>query len=89
MRPEIHKPETFSISVIKTVNAASGRLQGTCANGKLAACLVLRELAKEAPSWVHLRMSEIIPQIVVAVHDRQEQVNAKRLLLRGYAHGEQ
>ena len=44
------------------------------ANGKLAACLVLRELAKEAPSWVHLRMAEIVPQIVVAVHDGEEEV---------------
>lgn len=36
---------------------------------------MLRELAKEAPSWVHLRMGEIIPQIVVAVHDHREPVN--------------
>lgn len=35
---------------------------------------MLHELAKEAPSWMHLRMGEIIPQIVVAVHDRDEQV---------------
>ncbi|CAN0309105.1 unnamed protein product, partial [Hapterophycus canaliculatus] len=41
---------------------------------KLAACLVLRELAKKAPSWVYSRMVEIIPQIVTAVHEGKEKV---------------
>lgn len=35
---------------------------------------MLRELASTAPSWVHTRMDEIIPQIVVAVHDYRESV---------------
>ena len=53
---------------------------------KLAACLVLRELAKEAPSWVHLRMGEIIPQIVVAVHDHRESVRYTNYPPRGGDH---
>ncbi|CAM9685062.1 unnamed protein product, partial [Ectocarpus sp. 12 AP-2014] len=35
---------------------------------KLAACLVLRELAQKAPSWVYGSMHDIIPHIVKAVH---------------------
>ena len=41
---------------------------------RLAACLVMRELARKAPSSVYLRMTEFIQHIVKVVHDTRLQI---------------
>ena len=57
------------------MNNVSGPRGG--ADPKLAACLVLCELADKAPWWVHLRMDQIIPNITAAVHDHRESVRQR------------